>query len=94
MKKTILLCTLVAIVTFGAGWFTNQKVNKVSNEEIQFLIEANEFKYELIDAQDEALELSWKVMWNNNLFDTDDSDDMIDYLEAYCKVDSLYATQL
>ena len=57
-------------------------------------VETYDFKVELLDAQYAALEQAEKVMWNNNLFDADGSDDMAEYLELYCKVDSLYKTQL
>lgn len=87
MKKNILICTLVGIACFGAGWFTNLKVNIDSTESTQF-------KRELIDAQYTALEQAEKVMDNNNLWDIDGSDDMADYMEYYAKVDSLYRTQL
>ena len=49
---------------------------------------------ELIDAQNAALEQAKKVMWNNDLFDADGSDDMADYLKLSCEVDSLCKTQL
>lgn len=87
MKKNIILCTLAGIACFGAGWFTCLKVNTDS-------VETYDFKVELLDAQYAALEQAEKVMWNNNLFDADGSDDMAEYLELYCKVDSLYKTQL
>lgn len=87
MKKNIILCTLAGIACFGAGWFTCLKVNTDS-------VETHDFKVELLDAQYAALEQAEKVMWNNNLFDADGSDDMAEYLELYCKVDSLYKTQL
>lgn len=87
MKKNIILCTLVGIACFGAGWFTSLKVNTDS-------VESKKFKVELIDAQNAALEQAEKVMWNNDLFDADGSDDMADYLELYCEVDSLRRTIL
>lgn len=89
MLRNLLICTLVAIVTFGAGYFTCQKVNNV-----EFLKEANSFKYELIEAQEDALDKASKVIWNNNLVDADGSDDMADYLEAHSKVCDLYSSQL
>lgn len=87
MKKTILLCTLAAIVAFGAGYLTCQKVNTDS-------VEAHDFKVQLIDAQNAALEQAEKVMWNNDLFDADGSDDMADYFDLCCEVDSLWNTCL
>lgn len=87
MKKNIILCTLVGIACFSAGWFTSLKVNTDS-------VESKKFKVELIDAQNAALEQAEKVMWNNDLFDADGSDDMADYLELCCEVDSLRRTIL
>lgn len=87
MKKTILLAALTAIAAFAAGYFTCLKVNTDS-------IESKKFKVELIDAQNAALEQAEKVMWNNDLFDADGSDDMADYLELCCEVDSLWMTTL
>lgn len=86
MKKTI-LCILVIIICFGAGWFACLKVNTDS-------IESAEFKRELIDAQNTALEKAEIVMDNNNLWDTDGSDEMEEYLNIYNKVDSLWKTQI
>ena len=85
MKKTI-LCILVIIICFGAGWFACLKVNTDS-------IESAEFKRELIDAQNAALEKAEIVMDNNNLWDTDGSDEMEEYLNICNKVDSLWKTQ-
>lgn len=87
MKKNIILCTLAGIACFGAGWFTSLKVNTDS-------VEAKKFKVELIDAQNAALEQAEKVMWNNDLFDADGSDDMVEYFELCCEVDSLWDTCL
>lgn len=87
MKKNILLCTLAAIVAFVAGYTTCLKVNTDS-------VESHNFKLELLDAQQAALEKAEKVMDNNNLWDVDGSDDMADYMELYSKVDSLLETQL
>lgn len=87
MKKNIILCSLVAIVASAAGYLTCLKVNTDS-------VESANFKRELIDAQNAALEKAEIVMDNNNLWDADGSDDMADYLELCCEVDSLWNTQL
>lgn len=87
MKKNIILCTLGGIALFGAGYFICQKVNTDS-------IESAQFKRELIDAQNTALQQAEKVMDNNNLWDADGSDDMADYFDLCHKVDSLLRTQL
>ena len=86
MKKTI-LCILVIIICFGAGWFACLKVNTDS-------IESAEFKRELIDTQNAALEKAEIVMDNNNLWDTDGSDETEEYLNICNKVDSLWKTQI
>ena len=85
MKKTI-LCILVIIICFGAGWFACLKGNTDS-------IESAEFKRELIDAQNAALKKAEIVMDNNNLYDIDGSDEMEDYLNLCQEVDSLWKTQ-
>lgn len=87
MKKLIILCSLSAIAGIAAGYFTCLKVNTDS-------VESHAFKVHLIDAQNAALEQAEKVMWNNDLFDADGSDDMADYLELCCEVDSLWNTCL
>ena len=85
MKKTI-LCILVIIICFGAGWFACLKVNTDS-------IESAKFKRELIDAQNAALKKAEIVMDNNNLYDIDGSDEIEDYLNLCQEVDSLWKTQ-
>lgn len=87
MKKNILICTLAAIVAFVAGYSTCLMVNTDS-------VESASFKRKLIDAQNAALEKAEIVMDNNNLWDTDGSDDMAEYLELCYEVDSLWETQL
>lgn len=76
MKKTILHCTLAAIVAFGAGFCMSQIMH--SNDA------------ELIDAQNAALEKAEIVMDNNNLYDIDGSDDMAEYMDLCLEVDSIY----
>lgn len=86
MKK-IILCILAIIICFGAGWFACLKVNTDS-------IESAEFKRELIDAQNAALEKAEIVMDNNNLWDADGSDEMVEYMDLCLEVDSLWKTQM
>ena len=76
MKKTILHCTLAAIVAFGAGFCMNQIMHSSDAE--------------LIDAQNAALEKAEIVMDNNNLYDIDGSDDMAEYLDLCMEVDSIH----
>lgn len=40
MKNKVILCTLVAIVAFGAGYLTNQKVNRDNTVVYQALEQA------------------------------------------------------
>lgn len=91
MKISIIKCAIVIIVTFCTGFFTSQIVNYYKNRE---LIEANNFKRELTRMQGDCIEMANKVMDNNNLWDSDGSDDMMNYLNLYCAVDSMYSTQL
>ena len=91
MKKNIIICIFVAIATFIAGFFTSQIVINLDYKE---LIEANDFKRELLDAQYRALEQGNKVMDNNDLWDSDGSDDMMYYMDYMEVVDSLYESQL
>lgn len=84
MKKTIFLCTLVAIVAGVAGYFTCLKVNSKSAQ----------FKNEVITTQAKALEHAHQLMWDHNLFDKDGGDTMADFLEASCKADSLLLSQM
>lgn len=88
MKKTIFIA-FVLTLSFCAGWFTGEKAN-----DVKFLHEANNFKRELIDAQNAALEKAEIIMDRHNLWDIDGSDDMADYLEFSMRVDSLWNTQL
>lgn len=76
MKKTILHCTLAAIVAFGAGFCMSQIMHSSDAE--------------LIDAQNAALEKAEIVMDNNDLYDIDGSDDMAEYLDLCMEVDSIY----
>jgi hypothetical protein len=75
MTKTIIICALLAIVGFSAGYLTCQKVN--TNNEI-------------IELQKKALDKSLTVIDNNGLLDADGSDEMAEYLEGKSKSDSLY----
>lgn len=85
MKKIISICTLAAIVAFGAGYLTCQKVNDVES-----LNEANSVKYEILMLQNEALQRVDTIMSNNEIYDIDGSDTMSDYITIRCKIDSIY----
>lgn len=90
MKKTILLCIVVAIASYIAGVETT----KVSQEEAQFLIGANSFKKELLEHQARALNLADSLMDSHNLWDADGGDTMCAYLEECYLIDSLYSVEL
>ena len=80
MNKSSLLCILTGIACGVAGFCMSQ------------IMDSSDTK--LIDAQNAALEKAETVMDNNNLWDADGSDDMADYLELCCEVDSLWNSQL
>ena len=80
MKKIIIISTIIGILCFVlgtmSGWHGCMSYNR-SN------------KTEIVKAQDAALKAADKVMDNNQLFDTDGSDTMADYLQKAAIVDSL-----
>ena len=83
MKKVFV--GILLIIAFIAGrkfeaWYYN----------FDDLYEANKFKKVLLEKQADALDKAAIVIDNNNLYDTDGSDAMSDYLIACEKVDSLY----
>lgn len=86
--KKITICIIIVIVSFISGmefdaWYYN----------FDNLFEADNFKRELVNKQAKALDIAARVIYNNELLDTDGSDDMADYLQAITEVDSLYDTQ-
>ena len=80
MNKSSLLCILTGIACGVAGFCMSQIMHSSDTK--------------LIDAQNAALEKAETVMDNNNLWGADGSDDMADYLELCCEVDSLWNSQL
>lgn len=87
MKKIIAYA-----VTVIAAFITGMEFNAWYYN-FDSLFEANNFKRELVNKQAIALDKAYKVIDNNDLLDTDGSDDMADYLHAVEVVDSLYDTQ-
>lgn len=83
MAKQIITIALTAILFFIAG----AAYNNAS------LYKANASNRKIIKAQDKALIKAEEIMDNNGLYDTDGSDTMAEYMEAYNKVLTLYATQ-
>lgn len=81
MKKAIIFsiatCGLCFVLGILSGWHGCISYNR-SN------------KIEIVKAQDAALKAADKVMDNNQLFDTDGSDAMADYLQKAAIVDSLH----
>lgn len=70
------ICVLCFVLGTLSGWHGCMSYNR-SN------------KIEIVKAQDAALKAADKVMDNNQLFDTDGSDAMVDYLNKASVVDSL-----
>lgn len=93
MKKIIITSTVCAIIAFIAGVLTGYH----GCESKYSLIKANAntipYKIEVIKAQRAALKAADKVMDSNQLFDTDGSDIMVNYLDLASKVDSLYSLE-
>lgn len=87
--KNKLISALIAIVAFSVGYFTNQRVNNT-----EFLEDANSFKRELLNNQQQALEKAVILMNKHLLFDKDGSDDMADFLEYNEKVNQLLESQI
>ena len=80
MKKTIIISTVICVLCFVigtlSGWYGCKSHNRLN-------------KIEIVKAQDAALKAADKVMDNNQLFDTDGSDAMANYLQKAAVVDSL-----
>lgn len=80
MKKAIMFSTAICVLCFVlgvlSGWHGCMSYNRLN-------------KTEIVKAQDAALKAADKVMDNNQLFDTDGSDAMVDYLNKASVVDSL-----
>lgn len=89
MKK-IIITTVCVIIAFIAGVLTGYH----GCESKYRLIKANAntipYKIEVIDAQRAALNAADQVMEGHELFDTDGSDNMANYLHKAAIVDSLY----
>ena len=80
MKKAIMFSTAICVLCFVlgvlSGWHGCMSCNRLN-------------KTEIVKAQNAALKAADKVMDNNQLFDTDGSDAMVDYLNKASVVDSL-----
>lgn len=86
--RRIILSIVVLVCGFVAGYYTGQENGKnIILSQYKLLHDA---KTELIKAQGAALDAADNVMGNNELFDTDGSDEMVKYLDLAHKVDSLY----
>lgn len=89
MKKKVIigvaLSTVCLIASFLAGYNTCYNVN-----EVDILKSNQDLCHELIEINENALNKAIIVMDNNDLWDTDGSDAMSDYLEAQAIVDSVY----
>ena len=89
MKKLSIFTIIAMLVSFHLGFIFNDWYYNNDG-----LYEANQFKTKVINAQGKALDKAFKVMDNNELFDTDGGDDMTDFLHQAAIVDSLCNTQL
>ena len=88
--RRIILFIVVLVCSFVVGYCTGQENGK--NFILgQYKLLHNDYntKTELVDAQHDALKAADKVMEANQLFDTDGSDAMVDYLDKASVVDSL-----
>lgn len=88
MKKQVINMVSVAALAFLAGATFNDWLFNISE-----IYEANNFKKEVIKAQDKVILKAEEVIDNNNLYDTDGSDTMSEYMEALAVIDSLYRVQ-
>lgn len=88
--RRIILSIVILVCGFVAGYCTGQDNGKsIILSQYKLLHNDYNTKTELIKAQKAALNAADKVMDNNQLFDTDGSDAMVDYLNKASVVDSL-----
>lgn len=88
--RRIILPIAVLVCGFVVGYSTGQENGK-NFILSQYKLLHNDYnaKTELVKAQEAALDAAYKVMDNNQLFDTDGGDAMADYLNKAFVVDSL-----
>lgn len=90
-QDTIIGIVIVALLALASAVGV---LSAKEDESTEFLIQANRFKLELINAQAEALEAAHKIISKHDIADVDGSDEFVEYLELSNKVDSLLNTQL
>ena len=89
--RRIILSVVVLVCGFVVGYCTGQENGKnIILSQYKLLHNDYNAKTELVNAQRAALKAADKVMDNNQLFDTDGSDVMVDYLNKASVVYSLY----
>lgn len=89
--RRIILSVVILVCGFVAGYCTGQENGKnIILSQYKLLHNDYNAKTELVDAQRAALDAADHVMGQNELFDTDGSDEMVKYLDLAHKVDSLY----
>lgn len=93
MKTKTIIGIVACFACFCAAFFAGYEVC-MSKNDVAFLKEANAFKYDLIELEEQALDLADYLMDKHDLWDKDGSDEMEDYLEVRHQIDSLIATQL
>ena len=89
MKKFIPTFIVSIVVVFVAGCQCGYHGCESKYRVIKANANTTPYKIELIKAREAALKAADKVMDNNQLFDTDGSDAMADYLHKASVVDSL-----
>ena len=88
--RRIILFVVVLVCGFVVGYCTGQENGKnFILGQYKLLHNDYDTKTELVNAQNTALKAADKVMEANQLFDTDGSDAMVDYLNKASAVDSL-----
>lgn len=88
--RRIILFVVVLACGFVVGYCTGQENGKnLILGQYKLLHNDYNTKTELVNAQHDALNAADKVMEANQLFDTDGSDAMADYLDKAAVVDSL-----
>lgn len=89
--RSIILSIVVLVCGFVAGYCAGQENGKnIILSQYKLLHNNYDAKTELVKAQEAALDAADNVMDQNELFDTDGSDEMVKYLDLAHKVDSLY----
>ena len=90
MKNVIITSTVCAVIAFITGVLTGYHGCESKYDLVIANYNTIPYKIELIKAQEAALDAADHVMGEHELFDTDGSDNMANYLHKAAIVDSLY----